>query len=121
MKHNGIIPSDEADKLYSYPTLSGDSDTFLNGAGDFEHPHQATIAAYTSSWYGRTNQTSRYNYNVPVPYFVTDKYGHITAVHECNVYRSIPNASSTGAGLMTADDKIKFDEMYAWYSAQKEG
>ena len=121
MKHNGIIPSDEADKLYSYPTLSGDSDTFLNGAGDFDSPHQATIAAYTSSWYGKGNWTVRYDFAVPVPYFVLDKHGHITSIHECNVRRSIPSASSTVAGLMTADDKIKFDEMYEWYSAQKEG
>ena len=120
MKHNGIIPSDEADKLYSYPILSGDSDTFLNGAGDFDSPHD-TRTPYQSSWYGRNNWTVGYSSSIPVPYFVTDKHGHVTAVHECTVHRSIPNASATAAGLMTAADKIKFDEMYEWYSAQKEG
>ena len=113
MKHDGIIPSDEADKLYSYPTLSGDSDTFLCGDGSFDHPHPSTIDAYTSSWYGRTNWTLRYDYAVPVPYFSIDTKGHITAVKQCNVYRLIPTASSTTDGLMSKQDKIYLDSIVA--------
>ena len=128
MKHNGIIPSDEADKLYSCPILSGDSDTFLNGAGDFDHPHveyytaditnsvywDQSAALCSSSTYWNI-RTSAWSY----PVFQVDKYGHIVKL-SCRRVRINPVAADT-AGLMTAADKIKFDEMYAWYSAQKEG
>ena len=115
MKHDGIIPSDEADKLYSYPALSGDSDTFLNGAGDFDHPHEQHFSAdptnsvdWTTSLavYGNVNWLLRTEvWNVPA--FQVDKYGHIIKLSYKR--NRILNATTTVPGFMSADDKVKLD------------
>ncbi len=41
---NGIIKGDQAAKLYSYPTLTANTDTYLNGAGNFVAVTNATSA-----------------------------------------------------------------------------
>ena len=41
--HAGIIPGAEAKKLYSYPTLSASSDTFLMGSGSWADADNITI------------------------------------------------------------------------------
>ena len=120
MKHNGIIPSDEADKLYSYPILSGDSDTFLNGAGDFDHPHVEYFPPDGAQSIQTNNAFQPGQYCSFVKLSV-DKYGHVIALGTRRVTHGHTNATTTTAGLMSAADKIKFDEMYEWYSAQKEG
>ena len=102
MKHDGIIPSDEAKKLYAYPTLSGDSDTFLNGAGDFDHPH---VEYGKQSGYPTTNMVADINNGLSVSQVITDKYGHVTALlrHQLRwrynskaqrIYNAFPDISS---------------------------
>ena len=41
--HSGIIPGAEAKKLYSYPTLSSSSDTFLRGSGTWADADNITV------------------------------------------------------------------------------
>ena len=41
--HAGIIPGAEAKKLYSYPTLSASSDTFLMGSGQWASTDDITV------------------------------------------------------------------------------
>lgn len=113
MKHDGLIQSDQAEKLYSYPTLSGDSDTFLNGAGDFDHPHVEYFNGDTmTSAYPYIN----HNYANPIGTYFSilglkiDKYGHVTHFGNERWRYTMPSAATTSAsGLMSAADKNKLD------------
>ena len=105
-KHDGIIPSDQAEKLYSYPSLSGSSDTFLSGAGSFDHPHTEYGAKtglptgnVTPGWGGYSN----------ISQVVTDKYGHVTALNTRRFYQKATTATQSAVGLMSANDKKKLD------------
>lgn len=94
MKHDGLIQSDQAEKLYSYPTLSGDSDTFLNGAGDFDHPHVEYFApdgaqAYRYPGGNYQNDLGGRGY---FPTFAVDKYGHVIGMGSIGYKWNMPNA-----------------------------
>ena len=104
--HVGVIPSAQADKLYSYPVLNNDSDTFLNGNGSFDHPHTEygartgvptsnITAAWGNAWL--TNQ------------IVTDKFGHVTAIYQRKITQNKSVATQSAVGLMSAADKTKLD------------
>ena len=82
MKHDGLIKSDEAEKLYSYPTLSGDSDTFLNGAGDFDHPHVEYFPPDGAQAYRYPggNYSADLGIRGYFPTFAVDKYGHVIGI-----------------------------------------
>lgn len=53
MSKSGIIKGDQAEKLYSYPTLSGSANQYLNGSGTFstisaaaaDHTHAAATTS----------------------------------------------------------------------------
>ena len=115
MKHDGLIQSDQAEKLYSYPTLSGDSDTFLNGAGDFDHPHVEYWEpdGAQSIHYDKGDNAAwhtAYGTNFTWPSFAVDQYGHVIGLKRIRYrYDAINNATATAKGLMSADDKVKLD------------
>ena len=117
-KHMGLIESDEAEKLYSYPTLSGDSDTFLNGDGNFDHPH----VEYFPPNGAQSIQTN--NAFLPGQYcsFVklsVDKYGHVIALGTRRVSHAHTDATATANGLMSAADKALLDSIASYLADQQ--
>ena len=108
MKHDGLIQSDQAEKLYSYPTLSGDSDTFLNGAGDFDHPHVEYFAPDGAQSI-QTNNTFQPGQFCSFVKLSVDKYGHVIALGTRRVTHGHTDATATARGLMSAVDKVKLD------------
>lgn len=121
MKHDGLIQSDEAEKLYSYPTLSGDSDTFLNGAGDFDHPHVEYYAGEAQGvHYNDGNWILYIGGSVAIPSFLIDPRGHIKDIRAFRIYSRCSNATPTADGLMSAADKALLDSIASYLADQQE-
>ena len=112
MKHDGLIQSDQAEKLYSYPTLSGDSDTFLCGDGNFDHPH----VEYGEKSGGTTMNVALAwgNAYSMLPHIETDRYGHITKLTTYRYTLRNSTATHNGAGLMSAADKTLLDSIASY-------
>ena len=115
-KHNGLIPSDEADKLYSYPTLPADSSKVLRGNGTwgdaYSHPTRTAVTGKPTA-----NQTPAFGGTATVSQYAFDTNGHISSATDRTI--KIPNstASSSAAGLMSAADKSKLDGIDAGANA----
>lgn len=114
--HSGIITGQEAEKLYSYPSLAaaGTSDTTLYLAGNgtwatvaaaFEHP---TVNA---SLVGASfdNVTLGFGDNVTISQPTFDSLGHIDGLADWILTVPDDVATTTEAGLMSATDKIAVD------------
>lgn len=106
MKHHGLITSEEADKLYSYPTLSGASDTFLNGAGDFDHPHVEYGAKDVGQTGTYTLYPGRNGYTVHIE---TDKYGHVENVTRYPLGITSHILTDDCSSLMSGAEKTKLN------------
>lgn len=110
--HTGVISGQEAEKLYSYPTLAaqGTTDTTLylagNGtwasaAGVYEHPTiDATIGTPT------TSQAPEFGEDVTISSYAFDSLGHFASLNNWTLTLPDYTATSIDAGLMSAQDKI---------------
>ena len=115
-KHHGLIPSDEADKLYSYPTLPNDSSKMLLGDGTWG---VAAVHSTITAGSGKptANATPAFGGDVTISQYSYNSTGHITGTTDRTI--TIPNsaASTTAAGLMSKDDKIKLNGIAAGANA----
>lgn len=115
-KHNGLIPSDEADKLYSYPTLPADSSKVLRGNGTwgdaYSHPTRTAITGKPAA-----NQTPAFGGTATISQYAFDTNGHIASATDRTIKMPNSTASSTAAGLMSAADKSKLDGIDAGANA----
>lgn len=113
--HAGIIPGDEAKKLYSYPTLPADSDKLLLGNGTwgdvYAHPAYATLTGAPTA-----NQTPAFGKTFTVNQVNRDATGHISAITNRTIKIPDSTASSTASGLMSAADKKAHDSLVSMFN-----
>ena len=108
MKHDGIIPSDEADKLYSYPTLPSDSDKLLLGDGTwgdvYHHPTMTAVTGYPTA-----NVAPNFGDKFRFMQISRDSLGHVSGM--ASRWVTIPSYTATDSkvGLMSTADKVKLN------------
>ena len=106
--HSGIIPGDEAKKLYSYPTLPSDSDKLLLGDGTwgdvYHHPTMTAVTGYPTA-----NVAPNFGDKFRFMQISRDSLGHVSGM--ASRWVTIPSYTATDSkvGLMSTADKVKLD------------
>ena len=132
------VPADAVftDTVYTHPSTSGNkhipsggsSGQILRWSADgtavwgadtdtvYTHP---TYAACTGK--PTQDQTPAFGDVVTVSQIVTDATGHVTAANDKTITIPATEASQSAAGLMSATDKTKLDNLPAWSLASSSG